>query len=84
MVNLLGTGSPSVQISPISSYFYPDARHVPKKYPKAQNKPPKKKTNLLFSQQPTSLAKPGPLVISHSRPFSLRLCDSYGDALSLK
>ena len=61
------TGSPPVQISPISSSFYPNARHVSKKS-KGTKQTTLKKLNLFFSQQPNSLVKPtGPLATSNSR-----------------
>ena len=44
-----GIGSPPVQISPVSSRIYPNARHVSEKYQKAQNKPPKGQNITSFS-----------------------------------
>ena len=44
-----GIGSPPVQISPVSSRIYPNARHVSEKYQKAHNKPPKGQNITSFS-----------------------------------
>ena len=44
-----GTGSPPIQISPISSSFYPDARHVSKKISNG-TKQATQKTKLFLSR----------------------------------
>ena len=44
------------KILSFSSFFIQMQDMCQIKYPKAENKPPKKKPNLLFSQQPTSLS----------------------------